>query len=53
MSVPSNWIVDPNGIVRLKGEGYDPAEKWESGMKEAIEKYKPGAGTAVAAPASP
>jgi hypothetical protein len=43
--VPSNWIVDANGVVRLKGLGYDPTEKWESGMKEAIEKVKAAAAT--------
>jgi hypothetical protein len=41
MEIPQNWIVDSNGVVRLKGVGYDPTEKWETGMKEAIEKYKP------------
>jgi hypothetical protein len=43
MGIPQNWIVDSTGVVRLKGVGYDRSEKWESGMKEAIEKYKPGA----------
>ena len=52
MGIPQNWIVDSNGVVRLKGLGYDPSEKWESGMKEAIEKYKPEAGTAAAPPGS-
>jgi len=41
--VPQNWIVDGNGVVRLKG--YDEStEKWETGMSEAIEKYRPGPG---------
>ena len=40
MAIPQNWIVDSTGVVHLKGEGYDRTEKWESGMKEAIEKYK-------------
>ena len=52
MAIPQNWIVDSKGVVRLKGLGYDPGEKWETGMKEAIEKYKPEAGTAAAAPGS-
>ena len=43
VGIPQNWIVDSNGVIRLKGLGYDRSEKWESGMKEAIEKYKPGA----------
>ncbi|MGO8733870.1 MAG: TlpA family protein disulfide reductase [Terriglobia bacterium] len=50
VAIPQNWIVDSNGVVRLKGLGYDPGEKWETGMQEAIEKYKPEAGTAAAAP---
>jgi hypothetical protein len=53
MAIPQNWIVDANGVVRLKGLGYDPGEKWESGMKEAIEKCKPAAGAATAAPRLP
>jgi hypothetical protein len=43
--VPANWIVDGNGVVRLKAQGYDPTEKWEAGMKEAIEKVKAAADT--------
>jgi hypothetical protein len=39
--IPQNWIVDSSGVVRLKGIGYDSTEKWETGMNEAIEKYKP------------
>jgi hypothetical protein len=39
--IPQNWIVDSNGVVRLKGIGYDSTEKWETGMKDAIEKFKP------------
>jgi hypothetical protein len=50
MGIPQNWIVDSSGVVRLKGVGYDSTDKWETGMKEAIEKYKPEAGTAAAAP---
>jgi hypothetical protein len=46
--IPQNWIVDSGGVVRLKGTGYDATEKWETGMREAIEKVKP----APAAPAS-
>ncbi len=39
--VPQNWIVGPDGIIRLKGIGsYDSIEKWEPGMKEAIEKVR-------------
>ena len=39
--IPENWIVDANGVVRLKGIGYDATGKWEKGMTEAIEKYTP------------
>ncbi len=38
--IPQNWIVDPQGVVRLKGIGYDSTEKWEIGMAEAIEKVR-------------
>jgi hypothetical protein len=50
LEIPQNWVVDANGVVRLKGVGYESSEKWESGMKEAIEKHKPETGPAVAAP---
>ena len=46
--IPANWIVDSSGVVRLKGIGYDTTEKWETGMRDAIEKVKP----APAAPSS-
>ena len=39
--IPQNWIVDGGGVVRLKGIGYDSTEKWEQGMRDAIEKHKP------------
>jgi hypothetical protein len=38
--IPQDWIVDAQGVVRLKGTGYDNTEKWEQGMTEAIEKIK-------------
>ena len=38
--IPQQWIVDPQGAVRLKGIGYDSTEKWEQGMTEAIERIK-------------
>lgn len=39
--VPQNWIIGPDGTIRLKGVGsYDSIEKWEPGMKEAIEKVR-------------
>ena len=43
MGIPQNWIVDSGGVVRLKGVGYDATEKWETGMRDAIEKVKPAA----------
>jgi hypothetical protein len=46
MGIPQNWIVDSGGVIRLKGIGYDSTEKWETGMRDAIEKIQ------AAAPAS-
>lgn len=39
-SIPRNWIVGPHGIVRLKGNGYDATDKWQQGMKDAVEKVR-------------
>jgi hypothetical protein len=36
--IPQNWIVDANGVIKLKGVGYDSTQKWETGMKDAIDK---------------
>ena len=41
--IPSNWIVDAQGVVRLKGLGYDATEKWVTGMKDAIAKVQSAA----------
>jgi len=41
--IPQNWIVDSGGVVRLKGIGYDSTDKWETGMRDAIDKFKPAA----------
>jgi hypothetical protein len=43
LGIPSNWIVDPEGVVRLKGMGYDATEKWVTGMKDAIAKVQAAA----------
>ncbi len=44
--IPQNWILDSQGVVRLKGIGYDSTEKWEAGMTEAIERVNAeGAGS--------
>jgi len=40
LGIPQNWIVDRDGVVRLKGIGYDASEKWVTGMQDAIEKVK-------------
>ena len=44
--IPQNWIVDSGGVVRLKGFGYDSTEKWETGMRDAIDKVKPASAAA-------
>lgn len=38
--IPTNWIVDEQGVVRMKGSGYDASEKWTTGMENAIEEVK-------------
>ena len=38
--IPQNWIVNSDGVIKLKGTGYDATEKWETGMAEAIAKVK-------------
>jgi hypothetical protein len=43
LGIPQNWIVAPDGRICRKGIGYDSTEKWEQGMKDAIEKCKPAA----------
>jgi hypothetical protein len=48
--IPQNWIVDPQGVVRLKGTGYDSTERWEAGMSAAIERIKPESGGGGYAP---
>jgi hypothetical protein len=53
IGIPQNWIVDADGVIRLKGIGYDSTEKWEQGMKDAIEKCRPqGTAAPAAAPAA-
>jgi len=43
--VPQNWIVSPDGVIRLKGVGYDFTERWEQGIKDAIEKVRSSGAT--------
>jgi len=50
--MPSTWIVDANGVVRLKTQGY-ATDKWEIGMKDAIEKVGHAGSAAAASGASP
>ena len=38
-AIPQNWIVDRDGMVRLKGYD-DSTEKWSEGMSEAIERFR-------------
>ena len=38
--IPQNWLVNGEGVIKLKGIGYDATEKWETGMSEAIAKVK-------------
>jgi len=52
MGIPQNWIVDSGGVVRLKGAGYDATEKWEAGMRDAIEKVKPAAAVLSSGPSN-
>ena len=51
--IPQNWIVDSGGVIRLKGIGYDSTEKWEQGMREAIEKCKTPASAGASATGAP
>lgn len=52
--IPQNWIVGPDGVIRLKGIGYDASEKWDLGMKDAIEKVRAaGLGSVPRPPAIP
>lgn len=46
--IPQIWIVGPDGVVRLKGVGYDPTGNWVQAMKDAIGKFvRQAAGRAV------
>ena len=39
--IPQNWIVGRDGVIRVKGVGsYDSVDKWEPGMREAIEQVR-------------
>ena len=40
LGIPQNWIVGADGVIHLKGVGYDSSEKWEQGMRDAIEKVR-------------
>lgn len=43
--IPQNWIVGTEGVIHLKGLGYDSTEKWEQGMRDAIEKVRSSGAT--------
>jgi hypothetical protein len=47
-SIPRNWIVDGNAVIRQEMVGFLQSAKWEDQMVEALEKVKSG-GTAVVA----
>ena len=47
LGIPSNWILDGEGVVRLKGLGYDASEKWVTGMKDAIAKVQSATPAAI------
>ena len=51
-AIPQSWIVGPDGVIRLKGKGYDPTEKWEQGMRDAIEKVGSSGANPPAPPAA-
>lgn len=36
--IPQNWIV-VDGVVRLKGTGYDATPKWGESMKNAVDRF--------------
>jgi len=48
-AIPQNWIVAPDGVIRLKGVGYDSTDKWEAGMKNAIDQFRQGNANATPA----
>jgi len=48
-SIPRNWIIDPQGVIRLKGTGYNASAAWETAMAEAIEKVRSATTTVAAA----
>jgi len=47
--IPQNWIVDTQGVVRQKSEGYGSAEDWIAEMESAIEDVRSGGTTAPVA----
>lgn len=49
--IPQNWIVDPQGIVRQKSEGYSSSEDWLTDVESAIEKVR-SARTSAPVPAA-
>jgi hypothetical protein len=43
LGVPTHWIVDTNGVVRLESVGFGRDEKWADRMIETIENSRKGA----------
>lgn len=41
MGIPQNWVIDPAGVVRLKGIGYDANGDWQKGIASALQKFSP------------
>jgi len=43
LPLPTDWIVDPGGVVRLESAGFDgDGQKWFERAIEAIEKTRAG-----------
>jgi len=42
LGIPTNWIVDTNGVVRLERVGFGGDEKWADQAIETLEKTRAG-----------
>jgi hypothetical protein len=42
LTIPTNWIVDTDGVVRLERIGFGADEKWADQAIETIEKARAG-----------
>ncbi len=43
LAIPTNWIVDQDGAVKLERVGFGGDEKWVDQVLEVIEKTRTGA----------